>query len=108
MGSYCGGARLVITSLAEMTEAFNNYFVSVGKSLADEISSLEPTSFPGSSLLWRKDPGRGWSRVTQILRGKLKLSHGAVVEESVCCVWKIEILCVIVSGDENVICNKKS
>jgi hypothetical protein len=31
-----------------------------------------------------------------------------VVEESVCCVWKIAILCVIVSGDKNVICNKKS
>ena len=28
------------------------------------------TSFPGSSLLWRKD--WGWSRVTRISRGKLK------------------------------------
>jgi hypothetical protein len=35
-----------------------------------------PTSFPGSSLLLRKDPGWGWSRGTQILRAKIKLSLG--------------------------------
>ena len=66
------------------------------------------TSFPGSSLFLRKDPGRGWSRVTQILRGKLKLISGRGSRGAVCCVWKIAILCVIVLGDKNVICNKKS
>ena len=30
-----------------------------------------------------------------------------MVEESVCCVWKIAILCVIVSGDKNVILQQK-
>jgi hypothetical protein len=36
------------------------------------------------------------------------LPWGGLVEKSVCCVWKIAILCVIVSDDKNVICNKKS
>jgi hypothetical protein len=36
----------------------------------------------------------------QILRGKLNCSQGGVVEESVCCVWKIAILCVKVLGDK--------
>jgi hypothetical protein len=34
-------------------------------------------------------------------------SQGGVVEESVCCVWKIATLCLIISGDKNVICNKR-
>jgi hypothetical protein len=71
------------------------------------IATFGPTSFPGSSLFLRKDPGRGWSRVTQIL-GKLKLFSGRGSRGAVCCVWKIAILCVIVLGDKNVICNKKS
>jgi hypothetical protein len=40
----------------------------------------DPTWFPGSFLLWRKDPGWGWSRAMQ------NLSMGRVVEERV---WKI-------------------
>ena len=27
-----------------------------------DISRSSTTSFPGSSLFWRKDPGQGWSR----------------------------------------------
>ena len=73
-----------------------------------ETSPSLATSFPGSSLFLRKDPGRGWSRVTQILRGKLKLISGRGSRGAVCCVWKIAILCVKVSGDKNVICNKES
>jgi hypothetical protein len=33
-------------------------------------STLQPTSYPGSfhyAPRWRKDPGPGWSRVSQIL-----------------------------------------
>ena len=36
------------------------------------------TSFPGCSLLWRKDPGRSWSRGSQkinYLRGVGKVSY---------------------------------
>ena len=36
------------------------------------------------------------------------IAVGGVVEESVCRVWKIAILYVIVSGDKNALCNKKS
>jgi hypothetical protein len=45
------------------------------------VPTVATTSFPGSSLLWRKEPGRSWSQ-------------GGAVEESVCCVWKIATLCV--------------
>jgi hypothetical protein len=43
----------------------------------------------------------------QILGVNSIWSQGGVVEEPVCCVWKIATLCVIISGDKNVICNKR-
>ena len=52
------------------------------------------TSFPGSSLLWRRDPGRSWSRGSQILDAKLKLYLGRVVEECAYRAWKIRT-CVL-------------
>jgi hypothetical protein len=36
------------------------------------------------------------------------IAVGGVVGESVCPVWKIATLCVIVSGDKNALCYKKS
>jgi hypothetical protein len=39
-------------------------------------ATVVSTSFPGSFLLLRKAPGWGWSRGTQILRAKIKLSLG--------------------------------
>ena len=41
------------------------------KHLKSLKASKATTSFPGSSLLLRKDPGWGWSRGTQILRAKI-------------------------------------
>jgi hypothetical protein len=54
----------------------NNAFPSVVLVSAMADTATSPTSFPGSSLLLRKDPGWGWSRGTQILRAKIKLSLG--------------------------------
>jgi hypothetical protein len=38
--------------------------------------SCVPTSFPGSFLLWSKDPGRSWSREPPDSGGKLNLISG--------------------------------
>ena len=72
--------------------------------LINGSKSLSYTYISGDRALDEsvKDPGRGWSRVMQILRGKLKLISGRGSRGAVCCVWKIAIMCVIVSGDKNV------
>ena len=50
------------------------------------VSSSQNPDQPRSQALpsrLRKDPGWGWSRVTRISRGKLKLSLGRVAGERV-------------------------
>ena len=36
----------------------------------------EPTSFPGSFILGKKDPGSGWSRASQKVGGDKKTAGG--------------------------------
>ena len=36
------------------------------------------------------------------------IAVGGIVEESVCRVWKIATLCVVVSDDKNALCNKNT
>jgi hypothetical protein len=56
------------------------------------IASLQPRS---QGLSFRRDPGCGWSRASQILGGKLNYTMGRVGEECVCRILRIATL-----GDE--------
>jgi hypothetical protein len=76
--------------------------------LIPDQGAQSTTSFPGSSLFSRKDPGNSWLCDSQILGAKLKLYLGRG-GRGVCllCLENYN-LCVIVSGDKIYICNKKS
>jgi hypothetical protein len=78
--------------------------------LRAEVKTLacEATSFSGSSLFSRKDPGNSWSRGSQILGAKLKLYLGRGGRGVNLFYLENYNLCVIVSGDKILICNKKS
>ena len=58
------------------------------------------TSFQGSSLFSRKDPGKSWSRGSQILGAKLKLYLGRGGRGVSLFYLENYNLCVIVSGDK--------
>jgi hypothetical protein len=58
------------------------------------------TSFPGSSLFRREDPGNSWSGGSQILGAKLKLYLGRGGRRVRFLRLEIYNLCVIVSGDK--------
>ena len=55
-------------------------------------NTMAATSFPGSFLYAktrRKDPGRGWARVPQILRGKFKTYPGRGGKGAFVSCWKM-------------------
>ena len=45
-------------------------------SFLDRNSSEQPTSFPGSFIQGKKDPGSGWSRASQKVGGDKKTAGG--------------------------------
>ena len=53
-----------------------NISVMAGVNYSKTNTVNQSTSFPGSSLLWRKDPGWSWSREPQILGVNLKMYLG--------------------------------
>ena len=76
-GTYIRGAYIGGGGLYSGGAYIRGGLIFGGAYIWNEVSvSTCATSFPGSSLLLRKDPGWGWSRVTRISRGKLKLSLG--------------------------------
>ena len=72
-----------------------------------EYSETQPRS-QALPFFEETDPGRGWSRVTRILRGKLKMISGRGSRGV--CLLRLEncnFMCYRFR-DKNVICNKKS
>ena len=45
-------------------------------SYSDRLCHFPPTSFPGSFILGKKDPGSGWSRASQKVGGDKKNARG--------------------------------
>ena len=58
--------------------------------LLTQCPRIIATSFPGSSLFSRKDPGNSWSRGSQILGAKLKLGGRGV---SLFVLGKLQLVC---------------
>ena len=69
-------------------DIFNQLLAAINSIIEIEIrEKLKRTSYPGSFLYTktrRKDPGCGWSRVTQILRDKLKFDLGRSGRGALC------------------------
>ena len=80
-----------------------------GKMCINVYSKDFTTSFPASSLMWGETlVGAGHIACPGISRAKLKYGLGRG-SRGVCLLHLENCnLCVIVSGDKNVICNKKS